>query len=204
MDATDSDTTQIPPQYQNQQTTSSEELTEPQDQTKKNPHTDYPSATDQPIINGRYPDGTFAKGNGLGVPRTGCPNIAKPWFDGNLSEENIKKLETMHKYELITLLKTLGGIVGYALQTNEERTAAAELKLYSLGMQSTDASKAIPALKEWYDRTKGKPLGYSPTINVGAGSSDKQVRVIFVNAEDVRRERERNLIEGQVVMEGGD
>ena len=102
---------------------------------------------------GRFIDGH--SGNPDGKP-IGALRIATPWFTGELQDSDIARLETMSKSQLITLLKTLGGVVGYALMDDEEKVRAAELKLYGLAMKSNEVHKVIPAIKEWYDRTKGK------------------------------------------------
>ena len=105
----------------------------------------------------RDSQGRFLPDNQIATGRPpGSVNITTPWFNGEITDSDISRLETMSKSQLITLLKTLGGVVGYALMDEEEKLKAAELKLYGLAMKSNEVHKVIPAIKEWYDRTKGK------------------------------------------------
>lgn len=67
------------------------------------------------------------------------------------------KLEEMTKNELIELLMRIGGAVcGIAMQTPEEIAEAFKLKLAINGLGERDMFKALPIMKEWFDRTMGK------------------------------------------------
>lgn len=82
-------------------------------------------------------------------------------------------LEAMSREELIALIKTVGGAIwGYALKDDEEKSEAARLKLYNLGMSSNEVQKVVPALDKWFDRTKGK-AAQSIALNVKDDRMDK-------------------------------
>lgn len=68
------------------------------------------------------------------------------------------KLEGMTKEELIALLKRIAGaFLGCAVMTDDEAYEAACLKLLHGGLSERDVWKALPTLKEWMDRRRGKP-----------------------------------------------
>lgn len=47
----------------------------------------------------------------------------------------------------------------------------------------------------WAERKKGKPAGASTNINIGHSSGEKKIQIVFMNADDVKREREGKLID---------
>lgn len=69
---------------------------------------------------------------------------------------DLSRLADMTKEELIVLLSQIRGIE-YALMTEDEQYEAACRKLFMGGMSEKDIWKALPSLKEWMDRRKGKP-----------------------------------------------
>ena len=110
-------------------------------------------------------DYRFAPGNQLNGSRAGIPNESTPWFDGNVTQLEIDRLKSMRRDELEALMIKLGGIVGYALKSQEEIDEAMRLKLAYSGLTENQVHKYLPAIKEYYDRTKGKPA-QSIALNV--------------------------------------
>jgi hypothetical protein len=68
------------------------------------------------------------------------------------------RLESLHKHDLIALIKRVSGAIwGIGCKTDEEIDAAMRLKLAHSGLSEDQVHKYLPAVKEYYDRTKGKP-----------------------------------------------
>lgn len=99
----------------------------------------------------------FVTGNTLQGSREGISNLSTPWFDGKVTEETIKRLENLSKQQLFAILRKLGGIVGHLVMTDEEKDDALRAKFFKVGLNEDAVHKFMPAAKEWYDRTKGKP-----------------------------------------------
>jgi hypothetical protein len=75
------------------------------------------------------------------------------WGEGTL-----EKLASLTKGELVALIKRCSGAAwGVGLMTHDEAYEASCLKLLALGLKAQTSSQAIPALREWADRTRGKP-----------------------------------------------
>jgi hypothetical protein len=106
----------------------------------------------------RYRDtSSLAPGHNLG--RTpGSENRATPFRDGDITEEDLVMLESLQKHDLIALIKRVSGAIwGIGCKTDEEIDAAMRLKLAHSGLSEEQVHKYLPAIKEYYDRTKGKP-----------------------------------------------
>lgn len=74
-----------------------------------------------------------------------------------ISEEQIAKLGTLSKDELISLIKRVSGAMwGIGLMTPQEIADAMKLKLAHGGLTQTDMFKALPVMREWFDREMGK------------------------------------------------
>ena len=150
------------------------------------------SEADIPIVDGKYPDGRFAPGNEIESPRhpkrhsswsegqsgnpagrpVGSQNNATPWFTGELQQSDIDKLKTMRRDDLIALMTKLGGIIGLALKTEQEIDDMMRLKLAYSGLNEERVHVYLPAIREYYDRTKGKP-SQSVNMNVNDDRMDK-------------------------------
>lgn len=83
-----------------------------------------------------------------------------------LSGEELARLDDMSKESLINLIRSVSGAIwGYALMDDAQKAEAARLKLYSLGMDSSEVHKVVPALDKWFDRTQGKaPQSIAMTV----------------------------------------
>jgi hypothetical protein len=142
--------------------------------------------TDPYKARGQLPNGLYAPGRQkTGGRVAGTPNLATSLAQSILDENTLNKLNDMPRQDLIILIKRVGSaLFGYALQSDEERREAASLKLYGLGMQSSEVHKVIPALKEWADRQFGKP---SQSIDMTVKQSpvskltDDQLAAILAN-----------------------
>ena len=69
--------------------------------------------------------------------------------------DSLDRLHSMTKDELIALICQIKGI-GYALMTEDEQYEAVCNKFLVGGMSEKEIWKALPPLKEWLDRRKGK------------------------------------------------
>lgn len=107
----------------------------------------------------QHPNGKFCVGHRkVGGRKIGTPNMDNTLTSGDIDDLTWDKLRKLEREELMQLIKRIGGAVwGYALATDEEKAEAAQLRLYTLAMNTSETHKVIPALKEWFDRVKGKP-----------------------------------------------
>ncbi len=100
----------------------------------------------------------FQKGQ-VGNP-TGRPVGAKnmPNLGGPITQETIDKLETFSKPELIHLIRKVSGAVwGIGIMNDDQAFECVRLKLLHTGLTSESANSSLSVLREWSDRTKGKP-----------------------------------------------
>ena len=72
-----------------------------------------------------------------------------------LSASDLEKLASMSKDELIALVRLLPG-VSTAILTPQEIVAAMKLRLAHGGLNEKDMFKALPLMREWFDRELGK------------------------------------------------
>ena len=94
-------------------------------------------------------------GNPLGRP-AGTKNHAT--ITAEIGAETLDKLEGMTKRELIALIRRVSvAMWGIGVMTDDEAYDAICLKLLHGGLAQTDMWKALPPLKEWTDRKRGKP-----------------------------------------------
>lgn len=112
----------------------------------------------------------------------------------------LASLETMPKDELRTLLQRIcaarWGEV--ALLTEEEAYEAICLRLLHGGLSEKDLSAALPSLKEWMDRRKGKPAQVIHQNNVNT------VNVLVNRVRDDLRELDTDtIIEMKRLLERG-
>lgn len=74
---------------------------------------------------------------------------------------DLSGIDTMDAESLRKLIRTTAAVaklVPMALLTKDEAYGAVCLKLLEGGMKQDDINKALPALQEWANRTKGKPV----------------------------------------------
>lgn len=101
-----------------------------------------------PVNPGQFQPGNNANPNGRRRIRT----LEK------ISDRDLEKLEQMTKDQLVTLIKRCAAAVWkYALMDEDESYEAVCLKLKTMGLSEEQSYKALPPLKEWMDRRKGKP-----------------------------------------------
>lgn len=77
-----------------------------------------------------------------------------------ITPEELAELESMPKEALIGLIQRVSGAAGLlqaALMTEEQAYDAVCLKFLADGLSQKEIWKALPPLKEWADRRKGKP-----------------------------------------------
>lgn len=102
--------------------------------------------------------------------QSGCPNDYYRRVNGMLHQipaisnteaqesVDLTRLDEMSREELVALVKTIcgarwGEVAG---MTEDEIADSMKLKLAHGGLTQTDIWKALPAMKEWFDRAKGK------------------------------------------------
>lgn len=83
-----------------------------------------------------------------------------------ISAGDMAMLDSMNREELINLIRSVSSAIwGYALMDDAHKAEAARLKLYNMGMSSTEVHKVVPALDKWFDRTQGKaPQSIAMTV----------------------------------------
>jgi len=82
-----------------------------------------------------------------------------------------------------------------ALKTKDEAYEALKLTALTLAVNAGDWREFNALATFWAEREKGKPIGAAPTINIGQGNGEKKIQIVFMNADDVKREREGKLID---------
>lgn len=106
-----------------------------------------------------------------------------------LTAADLARLENMSKQQLIALYRLLNADkVHVGLLSKEERIEAAKLKFWASGLNEPDIFKALPALKEAFDRDVGKA---AQTVNMtveekGLGRLTTE-RLLALDAELCRR-----------------
>lgn len=74
-----------------------------------------------------------------------------------IDNDTLDQLEAMSKGELISLIQRVSGAMwGVGLKTKEQIAEAFKLKLAIGGMAEMDMFKALPVMREWFDREMGK------------------------------------------------
>ncbi len=105
-----------------------------------------------------------------------------------LSADDIAKLGEMTHDELKTLCRRLICQCGYAATMTDEETAQAMLDvlaetalkpvLHGTSMKA-DITSRLTAVERWLDRKKGKPVGTSPLVQIGAaGDLNVMIRLV--------------------------
>lgn len=98
---------------------------------------------------------------------------------------DISGIEDMDAEQLRNLIrKVAGAIWGYAIMDDEQKAEAARLKLYNMGMTSSEVHKVVPALDKWFDRTQGKaPQSIAMVVKTSPESklTDDQLATILAN-----------------------
>ncbi len=113
----------------------------------------HPEKPETHLSNGCFAPGNVANPNGRGV---GTPNKVK--LGEPISQETLDKLETFSKPELIQLIRKVSGAVwGIGIMNDDEAFECVRLKLLHTGLTSESANSSLSVLREWSDRTKGKP-----------------------------------------------
>jgi len=134
------------------------------------------------VLTGRLQDGKFASGfsgHPYGRP-VGSKNKAN--LGGPISQETLNLLETLSKDDLIGVIRRVSGAIWAVGVLTEEETYQAMLdKLAIIGLTTDDVKDSLSYIKEWIDRKKGKPIGTSPTVQIGT-SGDLNVMIRLVDA----------------------
>ncbi len=107
-----------------------------------------------------------------------------------LSAEELSGYESYTIDQLKTLVRRLICQCGYAATITDEETAQAMLDvlaetalkpvLHGTSMKA-DITSRLTAVERWLDRKKGKPIGTSPLVQIGAGG-DLNVMIRLVDA----------------------
>lgn len=108
-----------------------------------------------------------------------------------LTSAELSRLDCMSPDELIALVRRFQCQCGLAATMTDEETAQAMLDvlaetalkpvIHGTSMKA-DIAARLTAVERWLDRKKGKPIGTSPTINLGA-SGDLNVMIRLVGPD---------------------
>ena len=108
----------------------------------------------------------------------------------DLTASDLSRLEEMTREELVALCKRFAAQCGLAATMTDEETAQAMLDvlaetalrpvIHGTSMKA-DITARMTAIEKWMDRKKGKPVGTSPTIQLGA-SGDLNVMIRLVDS----------------------
>lgn len=98
----------------------------------------------------------------------------------------LASIDVMSREDLIEIIKRIAaarwGLV--ALLNDNEAYESIRLKLLQEGLNEPSIVKALPALKEWIDRTKGKPLQtVASTVVAVSVSLDDRRRSVQAEAD---------------------
>lgn len=81
----------------------------------------------------------------------------EPLFQNVIDEQTISSLQHLDREALISLIQRVSGAMwGVGLKTKEDIAEAFKLKLAISGMAEKDMFKALPIMREWFDRELGK------------------------------------------------
>lgn len=87
------------------------------------------------------------------VPKGNPPPAQRPEQEA----PDLSRLDGMTREELIGLIRRVSGAMwGIGLSTPEEIADAMKLKLATGGLTEKDMYKALPLMREWFDRQMGK------------------------------------------------
>ncbi len=87
----------------------------------------------------------------------GASTVSTATAPTGITEAELQTMEGMTKDDLITLINRVSGAMwGIGLKTREEIAEAFKLKLAISGMAEKDMFKALPIMREWFDRELGK------------------------------------------------
>ena len=83
-----------------------------------------------------------------------------------IDAQTLETLHSMTQEQLITLINRISGAMwGIGLKTQDEIAEAFKLKLAIGGMTEKDMFKALPVMREWFDRSLGKaPQSIAMTV----------------------------------------
>jgi hypothetical protein len=124
-----------------------------------------------------------------------------------LSAPDLSRLEGMTRDELVGLIRKVsqagwgyGKLTGKelletALKTKDEAYEALKLTALTLAVNASDWREFNALATFWAEREKGKPAGAATNINIGPGNGEKKIQIVFMNADDVKKEREAKLID---------
>ena len=119
-------------------------------------------------------------------PICATPNAAQTPID----EVTLAKLDTMSQAELVQLIRRVSGAMwGIGLLSPTELAAAFKLKLAIGGLSEKDMFKALPIMREWFDRELGKaPQSIAMTVKddgLGKMATDRLLRLAAMLDEPV-------------------
>ena len=126
------------------------------------------------------PPDYYRRNNGMLVEK---PKQDSTGGDSNpISAATLSILHSMPKEALISLIQRVSGAMwGIGLKTQDDIAEAFKLKLAIGGMSEKDMFKALPVMREWFDRSLGKaPQSIAMTVKddgLGKLSTDKLLRL---------------------------
>ena len=130
------------------------------------------------------------------TPRANPPKTVEPSDKDTLSVSDIALLECLSKDELIKIIKKVSSagwgngqlsgkdLITSALMSDDEVYEALMLRGQTLALNSKAWNEFLGLATWWTDRKKGKPVGSSSNIVIGANGGDMEVRVILVSPNE--------------------
>lgn len=101
-------------------------------------------------------------------PKISNGDAAKP-AETTVTPAELAALEGMTKDALVNLIRRVGGAVwGIGMMTDDQAYDAVCLKLLHGGLTEKDIWKALPTLREWVDRKRGKSVQTIVQTNLNA------------------------------------
>ncbi len=114
--------------------------------------------------------------------------INRPEAQTPIASHELEKLEGMSRDELLALVRRFTCQCGYAATMTDEETAQAMMDtlaetalkpvVHGTSMKA-DIAARLTAVEKWLDRKKGKPIGSSPMVQIGAsGGVNVMIRLV--------------------------
>ncbi len=105
-----------------------------------------------------------------------------PTADNAIDAQTLSQIENMDANALRGLIQRVSGAMwGIGLKSQDDIAEAFKLKLAIGGMSEKDMFKALPVMREWFDRSLGKaPQSIAMTVKddgLGKLSTDKLLRL---------------------------
>ncbi len=99
-------------------------------------------------------------------------------------QDTLDKLDKMPHKDLVKLFKQTAGAAGWVklgLLSQDDIKAATRLRLANIALHNKNDETSLRAISQMLDRLEGKPVGTSPTVQIGT-TGDLNVMIRLVDA----------------------